>query len=181
MQVCFPESFRTLKFFFFLTFIGLQLLYNVVLVSTVQLSESAIRIHISSLFWISFSFRSPQSIEQSSLCYTVGSHKLSILYIVSILYICQSQYPNSSHLPRLPPLVSIRSQYFKVFNSPHIFSLLNLNTHTFLSLQTGRYLEKTSSVITVTYSNNCFINNRILDSNISCHLYSAIQDESTFL
>ena len=35
--------------------IGVQLFYNVVLVSTVQRSESAICIHISPLFWISFS------------------------------------------------------------------------------------------------------------------------------
>ena len=86
------------KFCFFLI-IGVQLLYNVVLVSTVQQSESAIHIHISPLFWISFPFRSLQSIQQSSLCYTVGSHQLSILYIVSIVYICQSPFPNSSHSP----------------------------------------------------------------------------------
>ena len=40
-----------------LIFIGVQLLYNVVFVSTVQQSESTICIHISPLFWISFSFR----------------------------------------------------------------------------------------------------------------------------
>ena len=50
------------------------------LVSTVQQSESAICVHISPLFWISFSFRSPQSPESGSLSYTVGSHSLSILY-----------------------------------------------------------------------------------------------------
>ena len=37
-------------------FIVVQLLYNVVLVSAVQLSESAIHIRISPLFWISFPF-----------------------------------------------------------------------------------------------------------------------------
>ena len=60
--------------FFKFIFIGLELLYNAVLVSTVQQSESAVHIHISPLFWLSFPFRSPQSTEQSSLCYTVGSH-----------------------------------------------------------------------------------------------------------
>ena len=40
-----------------------QLLFNVMLVSTVQQSESALRIHTSPLFWISFPFRSPQSTE----------------------------------------------------------------------------------------------------------------------
>ena len=56
--------------FFFLIFIGVQLIYNVVLVSAVQQSESVI--HISTLFQILFSRRSLQSIEQSSLCYRVG-------------------------------------------------------------------------------------------------------------
>ena len=72
------------------------------LVSTVQQSESAIRIHISPLFQISFPFRSPQSTEQGSRCYTVGSHQLSILYIVSTVYMCQSPSPNSSHTPGSP-------------------------------------------------------------------------------
>ena len=43
--------------------IGVQLLYNVVLVSIAQQSESVIRIHIPPPFWISFPFRSPQSTE----------------------------------------------------------------------------------------------------------------------
>ena len=63
--------------------------------------ESAIHIHISPLIWISFPCRSPQSPENSSLCHTVGSHQLSVLHLVSIVYMCQSQTPNSSH--RLPP------------------------------------------------------------------------------
>ena len=36
-------------------------------------SESVVHTHIFPLFWIPFPFRSPQSTEQSSLCYTVGS------------------------------------------------------------------------------------------------------------
>ena len=48
-------------------------------------------------------FRFP-STALSSLCYTVGSHWLSILYIVVCM--CQSQSPNSSH-PPLPCLVTI--------------------------------------------------------------------------
>ena len=55
--------------------------------------------------WISFPFRSPQSIKQSSFCYTVGSHQLSILYIV--MYVCQSQSPSPSHPTFLPWYVSI--------------------------------------------------------------------------
>ena len=69
-------------FLFKLIFIGVQLLYNVVLVSTVQQSESAICVHISALFWISFPFRSPQSTEESSLGCTVGSHELPRLHRV---------------------------------------------------------------------------------------------------
>ena len=48
------------------------------------------------MYLLFFGFPS-QSTKQSSLCYTVGSHQLSILYIVSIVHICQSQSPNSSH------------------------------------------------------------------------------------
>ena len=40
-----------------------ELLYNIVLVSAVRQSESAICIHISPLLGISFPLRSPQSIE----------------------------------------------------------------------------------------------------------------------
>ena len=50
-------------------------------------------------------FRSPQSTEQSSLCYAVGSHQLSTLYVVTIVYICQSQSPNLSPFPF--PLITI--------------------------------------------------------------------------
>ena len=97
---CQSETLFFFLFFSFIfrkTFVGVQLLYDVVLVSTVQQSKSAICIHIlppTPLFWIFFPFRSPQSTEKSSLCYTVGSLQLSILYIV--VYICQS--PKSSHL-----------------------------------------------------------------------------------
>ena len=96
--LCFGDT--NILFYLFIYFIGVQLLYNVVLVSAIQQSESATRIHISPLPWISFPFRSPESTEQSSLCYTVCSHQLSVLYIV--LYICQSQSPNPSH-PLFPP------------------------------------------------------------------------------
>ena len=99
-----PRASITIVFNFFF-FIGVLLLYNGVLVSAVQQSESAIRIHISPPSWISLPPRSPQSSEQNSLCYTVGSHQLSVLYIV--VYVYQSQSPNSSHLPS-PRLVSIR-------------------------------------------------------------------------
>ena len=44
-----------------------ELLYNVVLVSAVQKSESAIRGHRFPLFWVSFPFRSPGNTELSEL------------------------------------------------------------------------------------------------------------------
>ena len=47
--------------------------FTMLLVSTVQQSESAICLHISFLFWISFPFRSPQIPGHSFLCYTIGS------------------------------------------------------------------------------------------------------------
>ena len=93
--------------FNFLTFIGMQLFYNVVLVFTVQRSESAIRIHIPALFQISFQFRLSQSIEASSLSYTLGSYWLSSLYIQCIC-MCMCIYPSLSIYPTLtfPPRYS---------------------------------------------------------------------------
>ena len=43
--------------YIYIIFIGIQLLYNVVLVSTIQQSESVMHIHKSISFWISFPFR----------------------------------------------------------------------------------------------------------------------------
>ena len=62
--------------------------------------------HIYPLFMIFFPFRSPQNTEESSLGYTVCSHQLSILSIVSIMYMSQSQSPNSSHPSTFSPLLS---------------------------------------------------------------------------
>ena len=68
-------------------FLGVQLLYNVLLFSAMQQSESVILTHIRPPFWIPFPFRSPLRIEQNSLCSTLGSHQLSILYIVVYTYV----------------------------------------------------------------------------------------------
>ena len=94
-----PLFFQRVFIYFLINFIGVQLIYNVVLVSVVQQSESVMHTHISTLFQILFPCRSLQSIEQSFLCYTVGSYELSILYIV--VYVCQSQSPDLS-LPPFP-------------------------------------------------------------------------------
>ena len=113
------ECFLIFKFIF----IGVQLIYNVVLVSAVQQSESVIHMHISTLFQILFPYRSLESIEQSFLCYTVGPYLLSILYI--IVCICQSRSPNLSvpnsvffkklYLAHLPQLSLFRLS--QTFNS----------------------------------------------------------------
>ena len=78
------------------------MLCQLLLHSKMDQSYIYIYIYISPPFWTSFLFRSPRCIKQSSLCYTVCSHQLSILYIVSIVYRCQPQSPNSSH-PHFPP------------------------------------------------------------------------------
>ena len=66
---------------FCLMFMIVQLIYNAVLVSAVQQSDSVIYIHIPTLFKIIFPYRPFQSIEQSFLCYTEGSFQLSISYV----------------------------------------------------------------------------------------------------
>ena len=72
----------------------------VILVSIVQQSKSAVCIHITIFFQISFPFRSPQSTESPVL---YSRFSLVILYAVSVVYIRQSQSPNSSKpLPFLP-------------------------------------------------------------------------------
>ena len=76
------------SFFNFLVYIGIQLINNIVLVSGVQQSDSVIRIHVSILFQVLFSFRLLQNTEQSSLCYTVGLCWLPILNIA--VCTCQS-------------------------------------------------------------------------------------------
>ena len=61
---------------------------NDVLVTGVQQSDSVIPIQVSILFQFLFPFKLLQNIEPSSLCYTVGPYRLSILNIV--VCTCQS-------------------------------------------------------------------------------------------
>ena len=63
------------------------MLYNVVLVSTVQQSESAIHTHIFPLFWISFPFRSPQSIEVPGLYSSLSIFFFKESAFVSLLFL----------------------------------------------------------------------------------------------
>ena len=78
-------------------FIEVQLIYNVVLVSGVQQSDSVIYIYI--LFQVLFHYGLLQEIEQSSLCYTVGPC-LSTLY--TVVCICESQAPDLFLPPPFP-------------------------------------------------------------------------------
>ena len=71
----------SLYFFHFLSFIEVQLIYNVVIISAVQQSGSVIHVHTSILFQILFPCRPSQNIRQNSLCYTAGPHLLFLLMI----------------------------------------------------------------------------------------------------
>ena len=99
------HKFLTVFYLFQFIFIGVCLIYNAVLVSGVQQSESTVHIHIPTFLLDYFPYRSLQSIEQSSLYYPECPYQLFILYIVVCIFQCQS--PNLS----LPPpylLVTIR-------------------------------------------------------------------------
>ena len=114
-------------------FIGVWLIYNVVLASGVQQSESDIHIHIVILFQILFpDDRSLQSIEQISLYYTIDPYQLSILYII-----VQSQPPNSSLSFCFSPLITIslfsisatvcfllNSLVYFTFQNPHVSNII---------------------------------------------------------
>lgn len=51
-----------------------------------MLCYNQLYILIYPLFWIFFSFTLPQSTEQNSLCYLVGSHWLPIFYILQFIH-----------------------------------------------------------------------------------------------
>ena len=59
---------------------------NIVLVSDVQQNDSVIHIQVYIHFQITFPFRLLLNIEQSSLCYSAGPCRLSILNIT--MYTC---------------------------------------------------------------------------------------------
>ena len=118
-------------------------------VSAVQQNESALHRHISPLFWISFPIRSPRSIEESSLGCTVGSHQLSILYIVSTVYIWQSHYLNFSH-SRLPSALGIHTFVlylclFLLYKYDHLHCFSRFHVHV-LIYDTCFFLSDFSSV-----------------------------------
>ena len=77
------------------------------LISAVQQRESVLHTHTSTVFQILFPHRPLQSIEYSSLCCTVGSYKLSILYTV----VCMGQ----SQCPPYPQVTVILSSTFVTY------------------------------------------------------------------
>ena len=84
-------------FLFFFNLFLLEYSCFIMLCQFLLYSKNESSMHIHPLFWISFPFRLPQRIQQSSLCYLVGSHQLSNLYTESVVHICQFQSPNFSH------------------------------------------------------------------------------------
>ena len=120
-----PESKSFLYQYIFKT--EIQLIYNVVLISTIQKSDSVIcmyiyiytHTYIHSLN-IPFHYGLSQDIEYSSLCYIARPYCLAILYIIA--YICQPQLPTPS-LPQRPPpgshlsVMSVTQFLFHQFSS----------------------------------------------------------------
>ena len=74
------------------------MLYNIVLVSAVQQSESAICIHITPLFRISFPFRSPQSSEFPVLY----SRFSLVIYFIHSINSAYMSIPISQFIPTPP-------------------------------------------------------------------------------
>ena len=90
-----------------LIFIGVQLLHNGVLVSTVQQDESAIHIHRSPPFWTSFPFRSPFTMsELSGVPCTVYSMFPLVIYFMHSFNSIYVSMPVSQLLPLSPCLLS---------------------------------------------------------------------------
>ena len=106
--------------------------YNVALVSGVQQSESIIHLNISILFQILVPCRLSQTIEQISLCYTVGPCFLPVLY--TVVCTCHSQPPSLS----LP-------QYFLWLN----FNFYILSGRVILWTRQNNMTEKLYSNVTV--------------------------------
>ena len=90
----------------FLIFIGVELIYNGVLISAIQESESVIHIHISILFQILFLFRLLQTIE-FPLPYSWSL--LIIYFIYSNVYML---IPNSSFIHPSPPSFTFGNHKF---------------------------------------------------------------------
>ena len=94
---------------FCLFLIGVQLLYDIVLASVVQRSESATWTHLARpLASLSHPSTWLPSTELSSLCHTAASHQLSIRH--TVVQLCQSSLSNSFHAP-FPPCAHMSVLY----------------------------------------------------------------------
>ena len=87
------------------------------------------------LFWISFPFRSPQGIEQTSLCYTVDPYYL--FYTQQCIYI-SSLISQFIPLPLFPTLV-----YIHLF-STSVYNFLKRQNHDVRSQDSKHWAEESS-------------------------------------
>lgn len=91
---------------FLLLFSWSVVAFDAVSVSAVYNELNQLYVHTYPPFWISVPFRSPQSIKESPLSCAVGWVVLGrLFYVVSMMWVCQTQPPRSSR-PPLSLLVS---------------------------------------------------------------------------
>ena len=90
-----------LFFFYFLFYIGVQLINNVVIASGGHQRDSVIPVHVSILLQTSLPSRLPHNIEQSYLYYVVGPRWLSILNMQCVHV--HSKLPNYPFPPSFTP------------------------------------------------------------------------------
>ena len=88
------------------------------------------------LFWTSFSFRSSQSTDQTSLCYTACSRELSVSHMVSVVCMCPSLSPNASQFPSPPWCPYIRSLHlclslFPLCKQNHLYHFSRFHMYVF--------------------------------------------------
>ena len=127
------QEYPSLFYFCFLK-VGVWWLQNVVLVAIAQQHETTYIYMYSLPLGHCCPFRSPQCINQISLCYTVGFHQLSILYTVLTVYMCESQCLSCSH--PLSPLLSIylffNLCFYFCFANMFIFTTFLTSTYVFI-------------------------------------------------
>ena len=110
------------------------MIYNVVLVSGVQQSDSVICIYIYQFFFQILShYRLLQDIEYSSLCYTVGSCWLSILYIVVCIFFEGILLLNQTEPLKYPITVDYGFKHSKEWNYSEklLYYSINLKLYEF--------------------------------------------------
>ena len=96
-------AFSICHYIFKIYFIEVELIYNVVLISSVQQSDSVIHIYVCICFYILLHYGLLQDIKYSSLCYTARPCCLSILYIIISanpklpIHPSPTQYPLGNH------------------------------------------------------------------------------------